>query len=705
MSEQPAFRNTELPVEERLNDLIDRLSLGEKIGQICNEAPAIPRLDIPPHDYWNECLHGVGRAGRATVFPQAIGMAASFDKNLMHEVAMAISDEARAKHHQAQRQGNYRRYFGLTFWTPNVNLFRDPRWGRGQETYGEDPHLAARMGVAFIRGLQGDDPDYLKLVATPKHFAVHSGKESERHHFNARVSPRDLRESYLPHFRACVQEGKAYSVMGAYNRTNGEPCCGSKTLLRDILRDEWGFQGYVVSDCGAIADFHKHHEITDNAAESAAMALTHGCDLNCGETFQATLDAVRGGLIDEDVVDRALRRVMTARFKLGMFDPSEEVPYASIPTDVVGCEKHAGLSRQMARESIVLLKNEGDLLPLADDSDQILVVGPNSDSRDALLANYNGYPAGYTTVLEGILRRVGAGTNVLHAEGCGLVDDSRDQLEFIAEQARDSDVVIACMGLSRRFEGEEGDADLSEDQGDRSSLGLPGVQEELLKELHATGTPVVLVLMTGSAVAINWAEENLPAILTAWYPGQEGGHAVADVLFGDYNPSGRLPVTFPRNLDQLPPFRDYDMDGHTYRFMEEEPLYRFGYGLSYTTFEYTDLRLSQETISPDETVVVSATVTNVGGCPGEEVAQFYISDLDASVPVPLRHLEGIQRLRLAPEQSTTVAFEVRPEHLAAYDEDGRPFVEAGEFELSIGGGQPVDPASHSATGTLVVEGD
>ena len=705
MSEQPAFRNTELPVEERVNDLIDRLSLGEKIGQICNEAPAIPRLDIPPHDYWNECLHGVGRAGRATVFPQAIGMAASFDKNLMHEVAMAISDEARAKHHQAQRQGNYRRYFGLTFWTPNVNLFRDPRWGRGQETYGEDPHLAARMGVAFIRGLQGDDPDYLKLVATPKHFAVHSGKESERHHFNARVSPRDLRESYLPHFRACVQEGKAYSVMGAYNRTNGEPCCGSKTLLRDILRDEWGFQGYVVSDCGAIADFHKHHEITDNAAESAAMALTHGCDLNCGETFQATLDAVRGGLIDEDVVDRALRRVMTARFKLGMFDPSEEVPYASIPTDVVGCEKHAGLSRQMARESIVLLKNEGDLLPLADDSDQILVVGPNSDSRDALLANYNGYPAGYTTVLEGILRRVGAGTNVLHAEGCGLVDDSRDQLEFIAEQARDSDVVIACMGLSRRFEGEEGDADLSEDQGDRSSLGLPGVQEELLKELHATGTPVVLVLMTGSAVAINWAEENLPAILTAWYPGQEGGHAVADVLFGDYNPSGRLPVTFPRNLDQLPPFRDYDMDGHTYRFMEEEPLYRFGYGLSYTTFEYTDLRLSQETISPDETVVVSATVTNVGGCPGEEVAQFYISDLDASVPVPLRHLEGIQRLRLAPEQSTTVAFEVRPEHLAAYDEDGRPFVEAGEFELSIGGGQPVDPASHSATGTLVVEGD
>lgn len=702
MSEQPAYKNTDLSLNERVNDLINRMTIGEKIGQLCNQAPAIPRLDIPEYDYWNECLHGVGRAGRATVFPQAIGMAASFDEDLLHEVATAISDEARAKHHQALEQDNHRRYFGLTYWTPNINIFRDPRWGRGQETYGEDPYLAGRMGVAFVRGLQGDDPNYLKLVATPKHYAVHSGKESERHHFNARVSQRDLRETYLPHFKKCVQEGNARSIMGAYNRTNGEPCCGSPTLLQDILRDEWGFEGYVVSDCGAIADFHKHHKVTDSPAESAAMALKNGCDLNCGNTFQATLDALQENLIDEQQVDRALRRVMRERFRLGMFDPPEEVPYASISPDVVGCEDHARLSRQMARESIVLLKNEDDLLPLDDELDHVLIVGPNTDSTETLLANYNGYPPGYTTPLEGILSRVEAGTNVGPAKGCELRGDSRDEFEGVVNAAKHADVVIACMGQSPRMEGEENDTDLSDEEGDRTTLELPGVQEELLQELHATGTPVILVLMTGSAVAINWEQENLPAILNAWYPGQEGGHAIADVIFGDYNPSGRLPVTFPRSVDQLPPFRDYDMDGHTYRFMEEEPLYRFGYGLSFTTFEYSDIELSEDTISTDGRVAVSAVIENTGDRVGEEVAQLYVRDVDASVPVPNLHLEGIQRIQLAPGQRKTVAFSVTSDQLAAYDSDGQPFVEPGQFEFSIGGGQPQDPSSGAISTTLEV---
>ncbi|MFW5922970.1 MAG: glycoside hydrolase family 3 C-terminal domain-containing protein [Planctomycetota bacterium] len=702
MSEEMPFRDSSLPIDQRVDDLVGRLNLGEKIGQLCNDAPAIPRLGIPENDYWNECLHGVGRAGRATVFPQAIGMAASFDEDLMYEVATVISDEARAKHHEAQRQGNRRRYFGLTYWTPNINIFRDPRWGRGQETYGEDPFLSGLMGVAFIRGLQGDDEKYLKLVATPKHFAVHSGKESERHHFNAEVNERDLRETYLPHFQKCVQQGGAWSVMGAYNRTNGEPCCGSKTLLQDILRDEWGFRGYVVSDCGAVADFHENHKVTETPAESAAMALENGCDLNCGETFQATIDAVQEGLIDEETVDRALRRVLRARFKLGMFDPPEQVPYASIPAEVVGCEEHAAISRQMARESIVLLKNEDDCLPLDDDQEQILVVGPNSDSRDVLLANYNGYPSQYTTPLEGVMSRVSAGTNVVHLKGCDLASDEREGFEDAVRAAEDSDVVIACMGLSPRIEGEEGDADMSEEQGDRRTLGLPGVQEELLRELHEAGTPVVLVLLTGSAVTINWAEDNLPAIINAWYPGQEGGHAIADVLFGDYSPSGRLPVTFPASVDDLPPFRDYDMQGHTYRFMEAEPLYPFGYGLSYTSFDYSNITLSSESINADESVVISAEVTNTGGRAGEEVVQFYVSDLEASVPVPRLHLEGVRRVHLRPGETRTVSCRLTPRQLAAFDDAGNPFVESGEFEISIGGGQPTDESAGAVTATLEV---
>jgi beta-glucosidase len=635
-------------------------------------------------------------------------MAASFDDGLMHEVATAISDEARAKHHQAARQGNRGQYFGLTFWTPNINIFRDPRWGRGQETYGEDPYLTARMGVAFVKGLQGDDPDYLKLVATPKHFAVHSGREADRHHFNAVVGERDLRETYLPAFKACVQEAGAYSVMGAYNRTLDEPCCASRRLLMDILRDEWGFTGYVVSDCWAIRDIHAHHKVTDGPAESAALAVKNGCDLNCGEVFKWLLEAIQRDIIDETDIDVAVTRLFRARFKLGMFDPPDQVPYASIPADVVTCDEHRELALRMARESIVLLKNGGDLLPLRRDMNCIAVVGPCADSLQAQYANYTGFPATYSTPLSSIVEAVSAGTNVLYEDGCDIVGEVPDEIEDwgrfdgAVRAAKQADVVVACMGLTNLLEGEENDARLSEDNGDRIHLGLPDVQRALLRELHATGTPVVLVLMSGSAVTLNWEDENLPAILQAWYPGQEGGHAVADVLFGDHNPSGRLPVTFVRSLDQLPPFEDYDMRGRTYRFMEEEPLYRFGYGLSYTTFEYAGLRLEPAEAGTHEPVTVSVEVENTGDRAGDEVVQLYVTDVEASVPVPRLHLEGFRRIRLDAGEKRSVTFELRPEQLAAYGDDGQPFVEPGEFRISVGGGQPGDRTAGSVNATLTV---
>ncbi|KPK65800.1 MAG: beta-glucosidase [Planctomycetes bacterium SM23_32] len=699
------WEDPDLPVQERVGALVAAMTLAEKVSQMVHVARGISRLGVPDYNWWNECLHGVARAGRATVFPQAIGLAASFNEPLMHRVATAISDEARAKHHQALRQGNRGQYFGLTCWSPNINIFRDPRWGRGQETYGEDPYLTARMGVAFVKGLQGEDPDYLKLVATPKHYAVHSGKEADRHHFDAVVSLRDLRETYLPAFKACVQEAGAYSVMGAYNRTLGEPCCASRLLLEDVLRGEWGFEGYVVSDCGAIRDIHENHCVADGPAQSAALAVSRGCDLNCGEVYGWLLSAVEQGLIEEAAIDVSLKRLMTARMRLGMFDPPERVPWAQIPPDVVGCQDHAELALRVARESIVLLKNEGGLLPLSKELRAVAVVGPNANSMDVLLGNYNGYPARYVTGLEGVLAKVAAGTQVDYAAGCGLCDTSRHGFEHAVGLASRSDVVIAFMGLSATYEGEEGSAYLSEANGDRERIGLPGVQEDLLKELHATGTPVVLVLTSGSAVEINWAQQNLPAVLQAWYPGQEGGTAVADALFGDYSPGGRLPVTFVKSLDQLPPFEDYAMaKGRTYRFMREEPLYRFGYGLSYTTFEYCDLRLSQAEIGPGESVEVTVNVRNTGGRAGDEVVQLYVSDVEASVPVPLGHLEGFRRIALGPGEQQEVAFTLGPAQLCAYGDDGTPFVEPGEFRISVGGGQPDDPAGGAVTAVLTVRG-
>ncbi len=694
------------PIAARVADLIARMTLPEKVSQMVHGAPAIERLGVPAYNWWNECLHGVGRAGIATVFPQAIGMAATWDTALLHQVATAISDEARAKHHAALGEdGSAEQYYGLTFWTPNINIFRDPRWGRGQETYGEDPYLTARMGVTLIKGLQGDDPQYLKVAATAKHYAVHSGPENERHHFDARVDERDLRETYLPAFEAAVREAKVASVMGAYNRTNGEPCCASPTLLQKILREEWGFggpdgvEGHVVSDCWAIKDIWAHHQVVQTAPEAAALAVKVGCDLNCGETYAKLLIAVEQGLIDEATIDVALTRLFTLRFKLGMFDPPEIVPYAQIPIEVNDCAEHRALARQVARESIVLLKNADGFLPLDKASlKTIAVIGPNADDDLVLLGNYFGWPSRSVTPLQGIRAAVGADVDVLYAPGCDVRDDDTSGFAEAVAAAQQADVVIAVMGLSQLVEGEEGQEEGVKDgrrsTGDRDALALPGAQDALLQAVAATGKPLVVVLLNGSAVAVNWAAEHAAAIVEAWYPGEEGGSALADALFGDYNPAGRLPVTFYKSVDDLPPFRDYTMarhgmaGGRTYRYFKGEPLYPFGYGLSYTTFAYSDLTLSADTIQAGESLTVSATVTNTGNRAGDEVVQLYVRDVEAAFPVPLRQLQGFTRIHLTPGARQTVTFTLTPRQMTLINAAGQRVIEPGVFEIAVGGGQP-----------------
>ena len=693
--ETPVYKDHTLAPEVRARDLVWRMTLEEKVSQMVHIAPAIERLDIPEYDWWNECLHGVAFAGVATVFPQSIGLGATFNTELMSRVANVISDEARAKHHEAVRHGERGRCQGLTFWSPNINIFRDPRWGRGQETYGEDPYLTARLGVEFVKGLQGDDPRYLKLVATPKHYAVHSGPELDRHHFDAKVSVKIMRETYLPAFEACIKEGKAISIMGAYNRVNGEPCCASKHLLVDILRGEWKFDGYVVSDCWAIGDFFKHHKVVKTPEEAAAMAVKAGCDLNCGEVFATLVGAVELGLISEETITESAIRLFTARFRLGMFDPPEMVPYARIPFEVNDCKAHRGLALEAARESIVLLKNENDFLPLDKNIKTIAVIGPNTNRIEPLIGNYHGTPSIAVTPLDGIRAKVGPTTEILHAKGCELDGDDTTGFEYAVEIAAKSDVAIVVLGLSAEIEGEEGCAKSA----DREDITLLGVQEELLKAIYNTGTPIVLVLINGSAIAINWADEHLPAIIEAWYPGEEGGTAIADVLFGNYNPAGRLPVTFYKSIEQLPPFTDYSMQGRTYRYFHSEPLYPFGYGLSYTKFKYSKLNIKPANLSPDKNVRVSVEVENIGKRAGREVVELYISDVEASAPVPIRQLSGFTRIHLAPGEKKIVLFTLKPEQFALFDDEGQRVLEPGEFIISVGGGQPGLRTAH----TMVLE--
>jgi beta-glucosidase len=853
-AQTPRYKDPAAPLEARVSDLVSRMTLEEKISQLMNDSAAIPRLDVPAYNWWNECLHGVARAGRATVFPETIGLAATWDKDLIFRAATAISDEARAKNNDFVRRGKRMIYEGLTFWTPNINLFRDPRWGRGMETYGEDPYLTGRLAVQLIRGLQGNDPKYLKTIATAKHYAVHSGPESERHTFDAVIDDRDLRDTYLPQFEAAIREGGAQSVMCAYNRVDGAPACSNPPLLEAILRKQWGFSGYVVSDCGAIGDIYLHHKFAPTAELGVAKAVQAGTDLNCGVEYDALLPAVKQGKLRESDIDQAVRRLFTARFRLGMFDPPAMVKYAQIPLSVNDSPAHRQLALEAARKSIVLLKNDNHALPLSKSLKTIAVIGPDADDLDVLTGNYNGDPSSPVTPLAGIKRKlpnarivyargsdlaanmpnfetipssalftsnaanrragltgeyyassnfdgkqhqpreltypnsgkmvgdvpkdpkplftrvdpqvdfhwldgapragmndddfgirwtgylaapvtgtyqlgaIGMNAFELYLDGKRIVDFNNihersyryeevkleagklyavrlDYHEFLndadialvwsrpanpaalwneAEAAvKSADSVILVLGLSPRLEGEEMKVPVEGfSGGDRLSLDIPRAQQQLMERVVALGKPTTLVLMNGSAVSVNWARDHVPAIVEAWYPGEEGGAALADVLFGDYNPAGRLPVTFYKSADQLPPFTDYNMKGRTYRFFTGEPLFPFGYGLSYTTFAYRNLRAPAQANAGDP-VTVTVEVENTGKLAGEEVAQLYLTP--PAVPgAPLRSLEGFERIALKPGERKTVSFRLEPRQFSA-TVNGKRTVRPGDFSVNVGG--------------------
>ncbi|NVM55305.1 MAG: glycoside hydrolase family 3 C-terminal domain-containing protein [Candidatus Helarchaeota archaeon] len=708
----PIYKNISKSFEERACDLVSRMTLKEKVSQTLNRAKAIPRLGIPAYDWWNECLHGVANAGIATVFPQAIGMAATFNRELIFDVAKIISDEARAKYHEGLRTGGFVRKAtlsivssfydpppnGLTFWSPNINIFRDPRWGRGQETYGEDPYLTAELAIAFVKGLQGNHPKYLKVVSTPKHFAVYNGPEKGRFSFDARVSIKDLRETYLYAFKECVKEAKAASVMGAYNRLNGIPCCANKFLLQNLLRDEWGFDGYVVSDCGAIMWNRFRHKFFGSLAQSAAWSVKNGCDLNCGFAYKFLVRAVKWGYLTEDEIDRAVLRLMKARFQLGMFDPSKEVPYASIPFELNDCPAHREMALRTARESIVLLKNQDNFLPLDKNIKTIAVIGPNADSKKVLLGNYNGTPSKSVTLLEGIKNNVPSTTKVLYTKGCKVRRKILRGFSRALKIAKQADLVFMCMGLNQSMEMEDM---VFTPYPDRLTIELPLHQRKLVQAIHSFGKPLILVLMSGSPIAVPWADRHLPAIIQAWYPGEEGGTAIADVIFGDYSPAGRLPITVYKSTADLPPITDVRMKGRTYRYLETEPLYPFGYGLSFTSFKYSNLKLSAQEIKAGDDLEVSVEVENTGDRTGDEVVQLYLEDLEASVRVPHCQLSGFKRIPLKPGEKKTVSFTLTARQMALITNKGNCVLEPGKFRVSVGGCQP-DSRSKDLLGDVVV---
>ena len=686
---QSAYLDNNLPLPERVQDLLSRLTLDEKVAMMNHPTQGVPRLGIPGYNFWSEALHGVARNGRATVFPQAIGLAATWDKPLIHQIATAIGDEGRAKYHEALRRNGYTdQYQGLTFWSPNVNIFRDPRWGRGQETWGEDPFLTGDLASAFVQGLQGDHPKYLKAAACAKHYAVHSGPEKDRHIFNAIVTKQELYDTYLPAFKKLVTEAKVESVMGAYNRTLDEVCCASQLLLEEILRGEWEFQGHVVSDCGALSDFHLNHKVTKDAVETVALALKGGCDMGCDHVYSEIPEAIARGLITEADVDRALARTLGTRFKLGMFDPAEDVPFTSISMDVVASDTHRQLAYRAAAESVVLLKNKDNILPIKPSARKIFVTGPTATSMEVLLGNYYGFNNQMITMLEGLTGRIPEGMGLEYHPGALLKDPREIKQSWAPHMAQSADVSIVCVGSTPQMEGEEGESLLTPLNGDRDSISLPASQANYIKELAIHGTKIVLVVTGGSPIALGEIEDMVDAILFVWYPGMEGGRAVADVLFGDVSPAGKLPVTFPRSLDQLPAFEDYSMQGRTYRYMTEEPLYPFGFGLSYSRFEYSDLQLDRTSIALGESLNVSVTLQNCGGRDSAEVIQFYLSDIQASTIVPLHHLVGFERVILKAGESCSVKFTLTPEMMSFYNDDGKLTLEPGQFRLEAGGCSP-----------------
>jgi beta-glucosidase len=682
------FLDPTLPRPARVDDLLSRLTIFEKINQLVHENHAVERLGVPAYNWWNEACHGVGRNGRATVFPQVIGLAATWNRALVHRVATAISDEARAKHHAAVNAGRRGQYQGLTFWTPNVNIFRDPRWGRGQETFGEDPFLTGELGVAMVCGLQGSDPRHLKVAACAKHFAVHSGPEAERHVFDAQPTPKDLAETYLPAFQRLVAAG-VEAVMGAYNRVLGEPACASRFLLVDTLRKQWGFAGHVVSDCGAIDDFHRHHRITPSAAASAALAVRTGCDLNCGCTYNDLVVALDDGLIAESEIDTAVRRLLHTKFKLGMFDPPEAVSFSSLSTKIVDGAAHRAIARQAAAESIVLLKNAHATLPLPRNPASVLVVGPTAANLNAMLGNYAGISAHVVTFIEGITERLDENTILEYRVGCPLANEPPSALNYTYGTAAGAEIVIAVLGLDPTLEGEEGDAVASHSGGDRATIELPRVQREFLRELRKHAKKLVLVVTSGSAVAIPDEHELCDAVLYAWYPGCEGGHALADVLFGDVSPSGKLPVTVPRRTDDLPPFSDYRMRGRTYRFAEVEPLYPFGFGLNYGLASYGPLELSTSTLREIDVITASVLVRNAGPRNVEEVVQCYLLPPSVEGAETARAtLVDFKRVALGGGSSTRVDFKLNAAQFRQVQTDGRTMWTPGRYGIHVGSASP-----------------
>lgn len=707
---------------KKATELVSQMTLEEKASQLRYDAPAIKRLGIPAYNWWNEALHGVARAGQATVFPQAIGLGATFDTELLGEIADTVATEGRAKYNAYSKEEDRDIYKGLTFWSPNVNIFRDPRWGRGHETYGEDPYLTKELGVAFVKGLQGDG-ETMKAAACAKHFAVHSGPEAIRHEFDAVASPKDMEETYLPAFEALTKEANVEGFMGAYNRTNGEPCCGSPTLQKK-LRGDWGFQGYFVSDCWAIKDFHEHHMVTSTPAESAALALNNGCDLNCGNTYLHILKAYEKGLISEDTITESAIRLFTTRYMLGLF---EETEYDKIPYSEVESPAHLALSQKAAEESFVLLKNNG-ILPLQKDKIKTVgIVGPNADSRSALVGNYHGTASRYCTIQEGLQDYLGDEVRVLSSVGCDLFRDRTEHLAFTQDRlaeakivAANSDVVILCVGLDETLEGEEGDTGNSYASGDKETLQLPQVQLDLMEAMAESGKPVILCLMAGSDIDLSYATEHFDAVMVLWYPGAQGGKAAARILFGDVSPSGKLPVTFYETLEELPEFTDYAMKGRTYRYMENKAQFPFGYGLTYGKVVVTDAAVgandaagtdgtsaSSKAASGTSTdaaapVTIQATVTNQGQADTRDVIQVYIKNADSSLAVRNPELAAFSPVFLKAGETKTVTLSIAPKAFTVVDETGARKKDGSHFQIYVGCSQP-DERSVELTGVKPVE--
>lgn len=692
---------------KRATELVEQMSVEELASQLRFDADAIPRLDIPEYNWWNEGLHGVARAGSATIFPQAIGLGATFDEELLEQVGEAVSVEARAKYNENEKHEDRDIYKGITLWSPNVNLFRDPRWGRGHETYGEDPVLIAKLGVSFIKGLQGEG-EYMRTAACAKHFAVHSGPEEKRHYFDAKVSMKEMWETYLPQFEACVKEGHVESVMGAYNRTNGEPCCAHSYLMDEVLRGQWGFEGHYVSDCWAVRDFHEQHKVTSRPEESVKLALERGCDVNCGCTYQKILNAYQEGLITKELLQKSAIRLFTTRFLLGMFDETE---FDSIPYEVVECKEHLNLSLKAAQESIVLLKNDG-ILPLNKDKLKTIgVIGPNANSRAALIGNYHGTASRYITVLEGIQDYVGDDVRVLYSQGCHLFLDQEEKLaredDRISEAmtvAEHSDLVILCLGLDESLEGEEGDTGNAYASGDKKDLMLPPSQQRLLEIIADMDVPFIVCMMTGSAMDLNLADARASAILQVWYPGARGGKAVADILFGEVSPSGKLPITLYRNLQGMPDFEDYSMKNRTYRFVEKQPLYPFGYGLNYADTEVLSAKLDKDITyaqAKDMELSVVVEVVNNGNVATEDVLQVYVR-VDDKNEVPNPKLAAFERINLAAGEKKTVSVSIPNKAFSVVDEDGHSQFSGNIADIYVGFGQP-DERTAQLTGKECIQ--